>query len=31
MGQFRGIIYRLVGEAREVLFGKLIMVRIGVD
>jgi RecQ family ATP-dependent DNA helicase len=31
MNQFRGMVYGLVGEAREVLFKKLMMVRVGVD
>ena len=31
ISQFRGMIYRLVGEAREELFKKLIVVRISVD
>ncbi|KAH6702795.1 hypothetical protein BKA61DRAFT_704075 [Leptodontidium sp. MPI-SDFR-AT-0119] len=31
MSQFRGMIYRLVGEAREELFKKLMIVRVGAD
>lgn len=31
MSQFRGMIHGLVGEAREELFEKLIVVRMGVD
>ena len=31
MSQFRGMIHGLVGEAREVLFEKLMVVRVGVD
>ena len=31
MSQFRGIVYGLVGEAREELFEKLIIVRVGID
>jgi len=31
MSQFRGMIHRLVGEAREELFEKLILVRMSID
>ena len=31
MSQFRGMIHRLVGEAREELFEKLIIVRVSTD
>ncbi len=31
MSQFRGMIYGLVGEVREELFEKLIIVRVGTD
>jgi hypothetical protein len=31
ISQFRGMIHRLVGEAREELFEKLIIVRISID
>ncbi len=31
ISQFRGMVYRLVREAREELFKKLIIVRVGAD
>ena len=31
MSQFRGMVHGLIGEAREELFEKLIIVRVSVD